>query len=189
MIWNADSGERFVAALLLALFSSLLCNMALRHYLKWKELPPTAHITVAVAAVFLCLHGFSMEALRSILLCQVLIMAGACDAATYEIPDFLHLLIAMAGLMGFQTLPALLGFLLVPLPFLIAAVKTDKIGGGDVKLMAASGFALGVTGGVWMMVWGLFMGLLWNAAFRREKPSIPLAPFLAFGCFMVLLST
>jgi len=91
--------------------------------------------------------------------------------------------------MGLQTLPALLGFVLVPLPFLIAAVKTDKIGGGDGKLMAASGFARGVTGGVWMMVWGLFMGLLWNAAFRRETPSIPLAPFLAFGCFMALLPT
>lgn len=189
MRWNGNTLNLFLAYLLFSLFAGLLCDMALRHYLKRDELPFTAHLTVAVAAVFLCLHGFSMEALRSILLCQVLIMAGACDAATYEIPDFLHLLIAMAGLVGFQTLPALLGFLLVPLPFLIAAVKTDKIGGGDVKLMAASGFALGVTGGVWMMVWGLFMGLLWNAAFRREKPSIPLAPFLAFGCFMALLPT
>lgn len=188
MLWT-DNVDLFIAALLFALFAGLLCDMALCWYLKQKELPHTAHITVAVAAVFLCLHGFSAEALRSILLCQVLIMAGACDAATYEIPDFLHLLIAMTGLIGFQTLPALLGFALVPLPFLAAAVKTDKIGGGDVKLMAASGFALGVTGGVWMMIWGLFMGLLWNAAFRREKPSIPLAPFLAFGCFMALMPT
>lgn len=188
MLWT-DSLDLFIAALLSALFGGLLCDMALRRYLKQEELPHTAHITMAVAAVLLCLHGFSMEALRSILLCEVLILAGACDAATYEIPDFLHLLIAMAGLIGFQTLPALLGFVLVPLPFLIAAVKTDKIGGGDVKLMAASGFALGVTGGVWMMILGLSMGLLWNAAFRREKPSIPLAPFLAFGCFMALMPT
>ena len=188
MLW-IDHINLFIAALLFALFAGRLCDMALRRYLKREELPLTAHITMAVAAVFLCLHGFSMKALRSILLCQALIMAGASDAATYEIPDFLHLFIVMAGLMGLQTLPALLGFVLVPLPFLIAAVKTDKIGGGDVKLMAASGFALGVTGGVWMMVWGLFMGLLWNAAFQRETPSIPLAPFLAFGCFMALLPT
>lgn len=188
MLW-IDSVNRFIAVLLFALFAGLLCDMALRRYLKRDGLPLTAHITMAVAAVFLCLHGFSMETLRSILLCQALIMAGICDAATYEIPDFLHLFIAMAGLVGFQPLPALLGFVLVPIPFLAAAVKTDKIGGGDVKLMAAGGFALGVTGGVWMMIWGLFMGLLWNAAFRREKPSIPLAPFLAFGCFMVLLAT
>lgn len=188
MLWFDDI-DLFIAALLFALFAGLLCDMALRRYLKRDDLPHTAHITMAVAAVFLCLHGFSVETLRSILLCQILILAGVCDAATYEIPDFLHLLIAMVGLAGFQTLSALLGFVLAPLPFLIAAVKTDKIGGGDVKLMAASGFALGVTGGVWMMVWGLAMGLLWNAAFRREKPSIPLAPFLAFGCFMALMPT
>ena len=188
MLWT-NNMVLFIAALLFALFTGLFCDMALRRYLKREKLTYTAHIMVAVTAVFLCLHGFSMEALRSILLCQILIMAGTCDAATYEIPDFLHLLIVMVGLVEFQTLPAFLGFVLVPLPFLIAAVKTDKIGGGDVKLMAASGFALGVTGGVWMMVWGLFMGLLWNAAFRRETPSIPLAPFLAFGCFMALLPT
>lgn len=188
MLWT-DSANLFIATLLFALLAGLLCDMALHRYLKRDELPLTAHITMAVAAVFLCLHGFSMEALRSILLCQVLMMVGVCDALTYEIPDFLHLFIAMVGLVGFQFLPALLGFVLVPLPFLIAAVKTGKIGGGDVKLMAASGFALGVTGGVWMMIWGLLMGLLWNAAFRREKPSIPLAPFLTFGCFMTLLIT
>ena len=96
MLW-IDNIDLFVAALLFAMFAGLICDMALRRYLKREELPRTAHITMAVAAVFLCLHGFSMEALRSILLCQILILAGACDAATYEIPDFLHLLIAMAA--------------------------------------------------------------------------------------------
>ena len=45
-----------------------------------------------------------------------------------------------------------------------------------------------------MMFWGLLMALLWNASMRKgredtslEKSSIPLAPFLAFGCFVVLL--
>lgn len=180
--------DQAAAILLLALFTGLLCDMALRWYLKRRELPPTAPITVAVAAVFLNRHGCSPESLRSILLCQVLILAGACDAVTHEIPDFLHLLAAMAGLIKFQALPALIGFALVPLPFLIAAVKTDKIGGGDVKLMAVSGFSLGMTGGIWMMTWGLSAGLLWNAAFQHKKPSIPLAPFLAFGCFMALIT-
>lgn len=189
MIWNVDSGERFIAALLFALFAGLLCDMALHRYLKREELPYTAHITMVVAAVFLCLYGFSVEALRAILLCQVLIVAGVFDAATYEIPDFLHLMIAMVGLLLFQPLPALLGFVLVPIPFLAAAAKTERIGGGDVKLMAASGFVLGVLGGISMMIWGLTMGLLWNAAFRRGQKSLPLAPFLAFGCFMALIPT
>lgn len=187
MIWNADTMNPFLACVLLSLFVGCLCDMVLWRFLRNESTPKTALITMAVTAVFLCLFGFTPHALRCVLLCQILIVAGVCDLMTYEIPDCLHLLIAIVGLIGFQPLPALLGFLLVPLPFLISACcKSDSMGGGDIKLMAACGFALGVTGGVWMTIWGLFMGLLWNAAFRRGKKSLPLAPFLAFGCFLAL---
>ena len=187
MDWNADVITPFITCVLLSLFINGLCHMALKVLLKREQIPITAHISMAVTAVFLCLYGFTPHAILCILLCQVLMIARVCDILTYEIPDCLHLFIAVIGLIGFQPMSALVGFLLVPLPFLIVALRTDgKIGGGDVKLMAASGFALGVTGGVWMMIWGLFMGLLWNTAFRKGQESLPLAPFLAFGCFMAL---
>jgi len=188
MSWNIDFLDMFLTCLFLALFAGSLCDMAIRRILK-QSAPKTAVLSMTVTAVFLCLYGFTPTALRCILLCQVLMVAGVFDLMTYEIPDCLHLLIAMAGLIHFQPLPALLGFLLVPLPFLTAALKTEKIGGGDVKLMAASGFALGVTGGIWMMIWGLFFALLWNRAFCREQKSLPLAPFLAFGAFLTLFPT
>lgn len=178
----------FLACLLLALFAGSLCDMAIRRILK-QATPKTAVLSMTVTAVFLCLYGFTPTALRCILLCQVLMVAGVFDLMTCEIPDCLHLLLAMAGLICFQPLPALLGFLLVPLPFLIAALKTEKIGGGDVKLMAASGFVLGVTGGIWMMIWGLTFALLWNRAFCRGQKSLPLAPFLAFGAFLTFFPT
>lgn len=182
MDWNADTWNLFLTSTLLSLFAGLLCDMAMHRYLKETErLHMTAGIGMAVTAVFIGIHGFTPAALRCVLLCYVLILSGAADIATREIPDAFHLLI------GFQPVPALLGFLLVPLPFLIVALKTGKIGGGDVKLMAASGFALGVSGGFWMMFWGLLMALLWNTSMRRGKDSLPLAPFLAFGCFVVLL--
>ncbi len=195
MDWNADTWNLFLTFTLLSMFAGLLCDMAMRRYLKeTEELHMTAGIGMAVTAVFIGIHGFTPAALRCVLLCYVLVLAGAADIATHEIPDALHLLVAMAGLIGLQPVSALLGFLLVPLPFLMAALKTGKIGGGDVKLMAASGFALGVSGSFWMMFWGLLMALLWNASMRKgredtslEKSSIPLAPFLAFGCFVVLL--
>ena len=195
MDWNADTWNLFLTFTLLSMFAGLLCDMAMRRYLKeTEELHMTAGIGMAVTAVFIGIHGFTPAALRCVLLCYVLVLAGAADIATHEIPDALHLLVAMAGLIGLQPVSALLGFLLVPLPFLMAALKTGKIGGGGVKLMAASGFALGVSGGFWMMFWGLLMALLWNASMRKgredtslEKSSIPLAPFLAFGCFVVLL--
>lgn len=178
----------FLAYILFALFTGLLCDMAMHRYLKEAgELHMTAGMGMALTAVFTGIHGFTPTALRCVLLCYFLVLAGTVDAAVREIPDVFHLLIAMAGLIGFRPVPALLGFLLVPLPFLIAALKTGKIGGGDVKLMAVSGFALGVSGGFWMMFWGLVMALLWNGSMRQGKESLPLAPFLAFGCFTVLL--
>ena len=187
--WNADCISPFLVCVLFALFTGCLCDMALNRLIKQEKIPKTAVYSMTATAVFLAVYGFTPLALRCILLCEVLIVAGAIDLATYEIPDCLHLFIAMAGLIHFQPLPAFLGFLLVPMPFLIAALKTEKIGGGDVKLMAASGFALGVTGGIWMMIWGLAAALLWNRAYRRGQKSLPLAPFLAFGCFMALMPT
>ncbi len=185
MDWNADTWNLFLTCTLFSLFAGLLCDMAMGRYLKEaEELHMTAGIGMGVTAVFTGIHGFTPAALRCILLCYVLVLA---DIATREIPDAFHLLIAMAGLIGLQPMSALAGFLVVPLPFLAAALKTGKIGGGDVKLMAASGFALGVSGGFWMMFWGLLMALLWNASMRQRKDSLPLAPFLAFGCFVVLL--
>ena len=195
MDWNADTWNLFLAWTMFSLFAGLLCDMAMRRFLKeTEELHMTAGIGMAVTAVFIGIHGFTPAALRCILLCYFLILAGAADIAAREIPDAFHLLIAMAGLIGFQPVSALAGFLVVPLPFLIAALKTGKIGGGDVKLMAASGFAMGVSGGFWMMFWGLLMALLWNASMSKGrkgtslgKSRLPLAPFLAFGCFVVLL--
>lgn len=210
MVWKGDTAL-FAASLLAAFVVGLICDFTLYRYFtprqgevlrrspvlhvscllchcrKWGKLPAATIVAVSVTAVFLLLCGFSATALRCILLCQVLAMAGVVDLATWEIPDIFHLLILMVGLAGFRPFPALCGLLLVPLPFFVAAWKTGKVGGGDVKLMAVSGFALGVPAGVRMMVWGLAAGLLWNAVFHKGRGSFPLAPFLAFGCFMALL--
>ena len=131
---------------------------------------------MAVAAVFFMPAWVFHEALRSILLCQVLIMAGAVTPLLMKYRTSCTFSLSWR-LMGLQTLPALLGFVLVPLPFLIAAVKTDKIGGGDVKLMAASGFALGVTGGVWMMVWGCLWGFYGTPLSGVKHQASHLRPF------------
>ncbi len=187
--------DLFLACTLFSLFAGGLCDMTMRRCLKQRgKLHMTAGITTIVTAIFIVIYGFSFVTLRCVLLCHILILAGAADIAVREIPDIFHLLIAMTGLIGLQPLSALVGFLLVPLPFLVAALKTGKIGGGDVKLMAASGFALGVCSGFGMMLWGLTTVLLWNLVVHRwkgkacqDKDSIPLAPFLAFGCFMALL--
>ena len=195
MNWNTESRLLFFICILFSLFVGLLCDMTMHRYLKETEkVHMTAMTGMVITAVFTGIYGFSFTTLRCVLLCYFLILAGMADIAVREIPDVFHLLIALAGLIGFRLIPALIGLLLVPLPFLIAALITGKIGGGDVKLMAASGFALGVFGGFRMMFWGLLTALLWSLLLKRdkkdialEKRSVPLAPFLAFGCFVALL--
>ena len=186
MAWMGQA-ERFAACLLLSLVGGLSCDFALRRSLKGRKWYGAAPVMVALTAVFLLAYGFSVFAFRCILLCQILAVAGIVDGATLEIPDTFHFLIALVGFIGFQPLPALCGLFLVPLPFLMAALKTGKIGGGDVKLMAASGFVLGVSTGFKMMGYGLAVGLIWNTLSYRGRQSLPLAPSLAVGCFMALL--
>lgn len=210
MVWKEDT-VLFAVSLLLAFAAGLICDFALYRYFiprqggilrrspvshasfslycckRQRRLPAATIVAVAMTVAFLLMYGFSVFTLRCILLCQVLAMAGVVDQRTWEIPDIFHLLIFMVGLVGFRPLPALCGLFLVPLPLFVAAWKTGKIGGGDVKLMAASGFALGVSAGMRMTVWGLAAGLLCNAIFHKGRGSFPLAPFLAFGCFMALL--
>lgn len=185
MEWKATVIDPFIASVLLSLFVGCLCDMLLRHILRQEEVPRTTHISMAVTAVFLCLYGFTTQALQYILLCQVLLFASVIDIKTHTVPDYLHFLILMVGLLRFEPLPALLGLAIVPLPFFIAALcKSNSIGGGDVKLMGACGFVLGVSAGFGAMLLGLLMGVLCNATFNKEKKPFALVPYLAFGCFM-----
>ena len=188
MNWNADAVNPFIALVLLALFTGCLCDMLLKHLLKQEEIPPAAIINALVTAAFLQLYGFSAHALQCSLFTTILLFASIYDLKTHTIPDYVHLLILMAGLVNFAPIPALLGALLVPLPFFIAALcKSGSIGGGDIKLMAACGFLLGVTAGYTALLLGLLMAALFNAAFNHEKKPVALAPYLAFGCLMACL--
>lgn len=183
-----DNGTAFISCLLLSLFAGLLCGMALKHTLKLDSIPKTACIGAAGTAVFLCIHGFTTTALMCAIVFQTLLFASVYDIKTHTVPDYVHILIMSAGLLRFQPLPAFLGFILVPLPFFIAALrKENSVGGGDIKLMAACGFVLGVKWGFTALIFGLLMAVLWNAAYNKEKKPFALAPYLTLGCFMALI--
>ena len=54
---------------------------------------------------------------ESILTGQVLLFAAEYDFATHTVPDYVPVLILMTGLLEVEFAPALLGLVLVPLPF------------------------------------------------------------------------
>ncbi len=87
----------------------------------------------------------------------MLLFAAEYDCATHTVPDYVPVLILMIGLLEVEFAPALLGLILVPLPFVAAAlIKEGSVGGGGIKLMGVCGFVLGVKRGYMALMLGLF---------------------------------
>ena len=120
----------------------------------------------------------------------LLVFAAGYDIAAHIVPDYIPVLIMIAGFPVVRLLPALLGLLLVPLPFLAAALlKEGSIGGGDIKLMGACGFVLGVRDGYSALLLGLFFAVLSQTIRGRDRSKgFALVPYLAAGCLIMMLS-
>lgn len=118
----------------------------------------------------------------------LLLTASVFDIRKRIIPDTVCLLIALTGLIGFQ--PVKLFGILTALPLLLAALLWGGMGGGDIKLTAASGIVLGFQRGLAAMVVGLTALLLFYFFYtiiqrlhgRERQKAFPLAPFLSVGC-------
>jgi len=132
--------------------------------------------------------------LQGVLFSSLLLVASYTDIKRREIPDTVCVLLVLTGFLKF-TFQNLLG-IFVALPFLLAAMfKEESIGGGDIKLTAAVGFILGFWEGIYGLIIGLTLLILFYIMLRvssiiRKKQvaknlSMPLAPFLGIG-FIVM---
>ncbi|QUL53383.1 prepilin peptidase [Paenibacillus tritici] len=127
--------------------------------------------------------------LKGLLLTLLLTYASIQDVKTRQIPDSLSVVITTLGFIHFSPLFSLSGMLLTGIPYLVAAViSKGKLGGGDIKLMAACGFVLGPVGGIIQSIIGLTFVLLAAAGIgiksgyqSAKQTSLPLAPFLSAG--------
>ena len=81
--------------------------------------------------------------IQAVLFLLLLLAVSVCDIRTREIPDSLQLGIAGLSLLCFS--PENLAGILGAVPYLMTALFFDNgIGGGDVKLAAATGLVLGL---------------------------------------------
>lgn len=131
--------------------------------------------------------------IKGLLYFLILTYASFTDIKTKTIPDKVHVLIILVGLININPLNSIAGLVFVPIPFLITALlKGGGIGGGDVKLMCANGFFLGVKDGFIGSFLGLVIAIIFNAVYYKIKNkdkniSFPLAPYLSIGCFLTHL--
>src|SRR5690554_4527029 len=117
--------------------------------MKWNY--KSCYLILSVLSGFIMVTAFNetQAIIKGFFYALVLIYASFHDLNTREIPDKVHSLILIIGLIKIDILASILGLLLVPIPFLIPALfNENSIGGGDIKLMAASGFFLGLKGGI-----------------------------------------
>lgn len=128
-----------------------------------------------------------MLMIKNVLFVMVLIYASYCDIKTRIIPDKVHVMIILLGLIQVNWFDSILGLLLVPLPFLaVALLKEGSMGGGDIKLVGACSFFLGFSNGLLGSSVGLAFGILVNMLYfwymRLDYTGkIALAPYLVVG--------
>lgn len=135
---------------------------------------------------------------QTVLFYCLLFAVSVWDIRKRIIPDVLCVAILLTGMMSFT--PDKVFGILLGLPLLIAAlIKEGGMGGGDIKLTAASGFALGLPAGVTALILALTAVLFYNLGLRvicrvrQNKPfvdketALPMAPFLSVGFILATL--
>ena len=138
-----------------------------------------------------------MRVITMIVIVSILLVISIIDFKIKIIPNQLNVLLLMSGIWSsfvFQEVTFLnrfLGVFSVSIPMLILAVLcSGGLGGGDIKLMAASGMLLGIKWNIFAACVGLFLGGLYGffllftkRAERRD--CFALGPFLCMGIVAV----
>lgn len=188
LIWLLES-HSFLMAVSISFLSGVLMDMLLKKLTGSDKVRYVAVLAAAVTAILTGVYGMNLHTFVCILFGQVLLFAAEHDIATHTVPDYVPVLILIAGLFEVEFAPALLGLVLVPLPLLAAAlIKEGSIGGGDIKLMGACGFMLGVKRGYIALMLGLFLAVMIQAVYAKEgNKGFALVPYLAVGCLLALL--
>ena len=109
------------------------------------------------------------------------------DIKTREIPNLISVIIAMTAVINFR-LENLCG-LIVAVIFFSVALATGKIGGGDVKLIAALSVVCGLWGSFALLLFAqismlIFYGvsvIVQKLRGRTADKSLPFVPFITFG--------
>ena len=142
--------------------------------------------------------GFTFRGLYLILLLLTSACAFYIDAKHRVIPNELVLAIlilaAVFGFTGaivFNIWQSLLGLVVCFVIFFLPSLFGKQVGAGDIKLAAAMGFALGLTGGLYAVAGMGTLVLLYVFIDRkmplpqRLKTMIPMGPFLAVSLVVI----
>ena len=148
------------------------------------------------ALIYFRFYQTPLTIVKGVFLLLTLYYASVQDFQTREVDNSVSIMIAMTALIQFelsQWIYMLLGAVITALPLFAAALmKPGKIGGADIKIMAASGFLLGAEKGILALIVGLLSAVICIPLYRtiKKKPgkaAFALVPFLAVGIYAAFL--
>lgn len=121
---------------------------------------------------------------------QLLVIISYIDWKSKEIPPALLIPVFLCGLPGLRPIPSLAGAAALPLIMIVTACISGNTGGGDIKLMSACGFVLGLYASLWAALIGFISFVMVLLILRKDRSiGYPLAPYLSAGCFTAYLFT
>ena len=142
-------------------------------------------------------YGVSIETLLYCLMASALLALSVIDFRTFEIPLGFNVFIAVLGLVRVLTdltnwREYAVGFFAVSTVLYIIYVLTKGrgIGGGDIKLMAASGLLLGWKCNILAFLLGCIIGSvihLLRMRFTNAERVLALGPYLSIGIYISAL--
>lgn len=128
-----------------------------------------------------------MAALQFVVVAVLLGIDSVKDIKTREIPNWISGTIALTALINFDV-RSLWG-LIVAVIFFSVALATGKIGGGDVKLVAALSVVCGLVGSLVLLFFAQLTMLIFYAGYyifrkingKTADKALPFVPFIFIG--------
>lgn len=178
----------------ISLFSSGFFKLAFNY--KTKSIIVYLLITLLfIASYFMFL--FTLKGLLTLTILCILVAVTFIDIEFKIIPDRFSVIIILLGLINTyyidkNYLDHIIGFFAISLPFLVIALATAGMGGGDIKLMAATGFYMGWQHILFSTIIGSIIGSIYSIILliykkANKKTELPFGPFLSIGIAIGLL--
>lgn len=142
-------------------------------------------------------YGYSLNTLFYCIICSMLIVIAMIDYKNMIIPNgilIFGLIVAIFFniLSRADLIDLIIGCAISFIFFLLIAVLTNAMGGGDVKLIALLGFCFGIKGIIFIIIFSFIIGALTSVILlalkiKSRKDMICFGPFISLASLLYIL--
>jgi prepilin signal peptidase PulO-like enzyme (type II secretory pathway) len=167
---------------------------------KWKQnkllLMANLLLPIIIMLVLILRFDVGIETIKGFIFFLILLYASNSDIQIREIENTIPVMVFITGFININSnaIPIMVGFaLLITIPILfVSCLRTDSLGGGDIKLISSLTFLLGLYKGLFTLIIGLFLALVCTMIFNilsknKKNKSFPLVPYLTIGSVVAYL--